>query len=195
MSGDTDQASPTRAERRHRSEAAILTAARALFAEHGFERTTIRAVADRAEVDPALVMQNFGSKNALFEAAARWAVPTEGLVLADRSELPRAALQHVLDSFDDVDRRPEAEALLRSALTHPAAQAQLRDHVMGETQERVAATIGGPDAELRAALLNACTLGLTISRYLIGVQVLADADPRDLKRILEPALESIVDSP
>jgi AcrR family transcriptional regulator len=194
MSEGTDQESPTRAERRRRSEAAILDAARALFAEHGFDRTTIRSVADRADVDPALVMQNFGSKNALFEAAAQSAVPTEGLVRADRSELPRAALQHVLDSFEDADRRPEAEALLRSALTYPAARALLRDHVMGETQGRVAATIGGPDAELRAALLNACTLGLTISRYLIGVQVLADADPSDLKRVLEPALASIVDS-
>lgn len=195
MSEDTDQALPTRAERRNRSEAAILDAARALFAERGFERTTIRAVADRAEVDPALVMQNFGSKDALFEAAARWAVPTEGLVAADRSELPRAALQHVLYAFENVDQRPKAEALLRSALTHPAAQALLRDHVMGQTQGHVAATIGGPDAELRAALLNACTLGLTISRYLIGVHVLADADPDDVKRILEPALASIVNSP
>lgn len=106
-----------------------------LFAERGFERTTNRAVAERAEV----------------------------------------------------------EALLRSALTHPAAQALLRDRVMGETQGRVAATIGGPDAELRAALLNACTLGPTISRYLIGVRAVADAGPSDLRRILEPAFSSIVE--
>lgn len=61
----------TRDERRRRSETAILGAARALFAETGFERATIRAVAARAGVDPALVMQYYGSKEGLFAAATR----------------------------------------------------------------------------------------------------------------------------
>lgn len=187
-----DEAPVTRVERRRRSESAILDAARALFAEHGYDRTTIRAVADRAGVDPALVMQNFGSKDRLFAGAARWSVPVEDLVRASREELPHAALQHVLDAFEDADYRMEAEALLRSGLTHPAAQVLLRDQVMGEAQEQVAATIGGPDAELRAALLNACTLGLTISRYLLGVPAIADAGTADLERILGPALLAIV---
>jgi AcrR family transcriptional regulator len=183
----------TRTERRRRSQEAILDAARALFARNGFEHTTIRAVAERAEIDPALVMQHFGSKAALFGAAARWTVPVDDLVLADRSELARAAVQHVLDAFD-ADHRDAAEALLRSSLTHPAAAELLRDEVIAPAQERVADTIGGPDAALRSALLNACTLGLAISRYLLAVPALADADPSDIRRILVPALESLADS-
>lgn len=186
-------ARPTRAERRNRSEAAILDAARALFAEHGFDRTTIRAVAERAGVDPALVMQNFGNKDRLFAAAARWSVPVDQLTGATREELPHAALQHVLDAFENADQRLEAEALLRSAFTHPTARDLLRDQVMGQAQGPVAATIGGGDGELRAALLNACTLGLTISRYLIGTPAIVDANPADLHRILGPALSAIVD--
>ncbi|MFC7639949.1 helix-turn-helix domain-containing protein [Streptosporangium lutulentum] len=67
----------SRAERRRHSEQRILEAARALFAERGFERTTIRAVAASAGVDPALVMQYFESKQELFSRAVQ-ALPYPG---------------------------------------------------------------------------------------------------------------------
>jgi len=46
----------------------ILTAAGELFAELGFERTTMRAVAARADVDPALIHHYFGNKEGLVKA-------------------------------------------------------------------------------------------------------------------------------
>jgi AcrR family transcriptional regulator len=45
---------------------AILVAARARFAEVGYDRATIRAIAVQAGVDPALVIRFFGSKQHLF---------------------------------------------------------------------------------------------------------------------------------
>ena len=48
------------------SREAIAGAARALFGELGYDRTTIRGVAAAASVDPALVMHFFGSKQKLF---------------------------------------------------------------------------------------------------------------------------------
>src|SRR5581483_1862790 len=47
---------------------AILGAARATFAERGYERATIRAVAARAGVDASMVMRYFQSKAGLFTA-------------------------------------------------------------------------------------------------------------------------------
>ncbi|MEQ4714939.1 helix-turn-helix domain-containing protein [Nonomuraea sp. B19D2] len=58
--------------------------ARALFAEVGFERATIRAIAKRAEVDPALVMQYFGSKQELFQWAVQAAPVAHGELGATR---------------------------------------------------------------------------------------------------------------
>ena len=49
--------------------AAILAAARELFAHRGFSGTTVRAVAGQAGVDPALVHHYFGTKTDLFVAA------------------------------------------------------------------------------------------------------------------------------
>lgn len=184
-----------RAERRRRTETAILASARELFAECGFQRTTIRAVAAAAGIDPALVMQHFGSKDGLFAAAARSTVEHDALVEATDEQLPQAALQHVLAGYEDPERRESSVALLRSSLTHPAALEVMRDDVIGPAQSKVARTIGGQDAELRAAVLNACTLGLTIARYIFKIPSLTRASHEDLERIMEPALRAIVAPP
>ena len=52
------------------TKAVILAAARERFAESGFERATIRAIAADANIDPSMVMRYFGSKDRLFAAAA-----------------------------------------------------------------------------------------------------------------------------
>ncbi|HEX2288832.1 MAG TPA: helix-turn-helix domain-containing protein, partial [Pseudonocardiaceae bacterium] len=44
----------------------ILDAARAMFAERGFDGASIRAIATEAKVDPALVHHYFGTKDKLF---------------------------------------------------------------------------------------------------------------------------------
>src|SRR6266566_1168233 len=52
------------------TKARILAAARKHFAASGYERATIRAIARKAGIDPALVMRYFGTKEKLFAAAA-----------------------------------------------------------------------------------------------------------------------------
>ena len=46
---------------------AILDAAEALFAEHGYDAVTLRVIAARAGVDVALASYHFGRKHELFE--------------------------------------------------------------------------------------------------------------------------------
>ncbi|MEU6248009.1 TetR family transcriptional regulator [Glycomyces sp. NPDC047010] len=187
-------AQPTRAERRRRSEAAILKAATTVFAETGYDRTTIRAVAQRAGVDPALVMQHFASKERLFAAATEQTVPTDSLLDADIDGLSEAALDHAFAPFEDPELRAQAEALLRSSLTHPAALKVLRDDVMVPVQTRLAANLGDQDAALKAALLNASMLGVVTARYLLDIPALAEADIGDLRRLLLPALDALLET-
>ena len=47
----------------------ILDAARAVFADKGFDKASIRAIATEAKVDPALVHHYFGTKDKLFLAS------------------------------------------------------------------------------------------------------------------------------
>jgi AcrR family transcriptional regulator len=182
----------TRDERRRRTEAAILEAARELFADLGFERTTIRAVAGRAGIDPALVMQHFGSKEKLFAASARWHLDRKKIAQAERGDLARTALEDVFRTLEDPEQRDAAVALLRNCLTHASARDVLRDEVIRDTQAAVAATIGGPDGELRAALLGSTVVGLTIGRYLLEIPALTAASRDDLERVLGPVLAQLV---
>jgi AcrR family transcriptional regulator len=60
--------SGARAQQKARTRREVLTAARALFAERGFEGATARAVAERAGVSAGTVFVHFRDKQALLEA-------------------------------------------------------------------------------------------------------------------------------
>ena len=182
-----------RDERRRRTEQAILLAARELFAETGFERTTIRGVAARAGIDPALVMQYFGNKEGLFAAATRWGGENDRILAATRETLAAAALEDLLAHFEQGDDREATVALMRNCLTHPSALAAMRDEVMCQRKDAIAATLGGDDAELRAGLLSACLVGLGMARYMIKLEPVASASADDLRRLMEPVLHALVD--
>ncbi|RLV49661.1 TetR/AcrR family transcriptional regulator [Nocardioides mangrovicus] len=165
--------SPTRAEQRAASARRILDAARAEFAAHGYESTTIRAVAARAGVDPALVMQHHGSKAALFRSAAR---------------LDAVTSEEVGSHLDDVVASrvaglpPELHALVRSMLTVPEATDAMREY-LDDRVANLARSTPGPDAELRAALTVCAILGLTLGRHFLRLGALEQGSAEDVSRV------------
>lgn len=185
----------SRDQRRERTQAAILTAARELFAESGFERTTIRGVAARAGIDPALVMQYYGSKERLFAAAAQWGKDETVLAQARLADVPTAALRDLFRHFEDEGERTAASALMRNCLTYPAAASVMRDEILCQRVQDVAGKLDGDDAELRAALFGAAMMGLAMARYLLELPGLATAAREDVERLLGPALRVLLEGP
>ncbi|MDW6063174.1 TetR family transcriptional regulator [Streptomyces sp. FXJ1.4098] len=192
-------AGTTRAERRRNTEQRILAAARELFAERGFERTTIRAVASAAQVDPALVMQYFGSKQELFSQAVR--ISVAGAEDRPRTGGPEALTDSLLASLGmKIGGLPEASlAMLRSMLTHPEAAEAARtalDHQITELAAAISAGHGGDDraedARLHAALAVATMVGVTIGHQLLGIDDLRRASPEEIAAALRPALHALV---
>ncbi len=51
----------------HDSRTALLSAARYVFAEKGYEGTTVKELADRAGVNVSLVSYHFGGKEGLYK--------------------------------------------------------------------------------------------------------------------------------
>jgi AcrR family transcriptional regulator len=146
----------TRARGAAATRAALLSAARELFATDGYERTTVRAVADRAGVNQALLFRYFGNKERLFAEAA-----TE-LALAPLDSGPVETLLEriVHDSFAD---EPGSALLLAVLRTGGGAADELRRRLGEEYRERfadLAATDDRQDALRRADLLLAWLLGL-----------------------------------
>ncbi|MEU6508978.1 TetR family transcriptional regulator [Streptomyces sp. NPDC046942] len=181
----------SRADRRRATEARILECARELFAEKGFDRTTIRAVASAAGVDPALVMQYYGSKRELFTQAVQ-AMPAVPAV-TDAGAL----VDELLATLGlELGGLPEgALAMLRSMLTDPSAAEQARG-TLGRQIDRIAAALPGvEDPELRATLVVTTLLGITIGHQLLDLAPLREAPGDRVAGILRPAVKALTEPP
>jgi AcrR family transcriptional regulator len=180
----------SRAEQRRRTEARILAAAAGVFVTDGYERTTIRAVASAAGVDAGLVMHYFGSKQELYRRVI------EAAPVPEVSGTPGEAAEQILATL--ADRLATASvaslALLRSMLTNPEAAAAASDGI-ARYEAQIARAIPADDAGLRAAIISAITLGVTVSRHLIKPDELATADPAQVISLLRPCMISLAAQP
>jgi AcrR family transcriptional regulator len=171
--------SPSKSER---TRASILAAARELFAAEGYERTTVRDVAARAEIDPALVIRYFGSKDGLFARAAIF-----DLRLPDPSEMVRARIgpalvRHFLDVWEGPASNGGMTILLRSAASNPLAAEKLQEVFAAQVLPALARASGAPDAAERAGLVASQLLGLALGRYVLKLPPLVALSP---ERIVE----------
>ncbi|WP_295123487.1 TetR/AcrR family transcriptional regulator [uncultured Leifsonia sp.] len=171
------ESQPTRAQRREATAEKILRAAQDEFGDRGVDGATIRGIARRAGVDPSLVLQHYGSKQALFELAVR---PVDDLRDDDVS-------RHLAEVLDVRLRELPAptRALMRSMLTSPDAAAVMREY-LEDRAEVLAAASRQDDARLRAELIVAAILGVTIARHFLELPALTAADGDTAARILEP---------
>jgi len=180
----------SRAEQRRRTEARILDAATQVFFSAGYERATIRAVASAAGVDAGLVMHYFGSKQELFRRVI------DAAPVPEISGAPGQAADQLLASLADrLANEPVASlTLMRSMLTNPEA-ASAASAAIARYQAQIARAIPGDNADLRAAIISAVTLGIMVSRHLIKSDELASADPEQVIRLLRPCMLSLAASP
>ncbi|MCX6290452.1 MAG: TetR family transcriptional regulator [Bacteroidetes bacterium] len=82
----------------------ILEAAEALFAEHGFEGTSVRKLAKKARINVAMVSYYFGSKEKLFKALVEYRAGTsrEQLMELSRKEYdPMTRIEKLVDLYVD----------------------------------------------------------------------------------------------
>ena len=172
---------------------AILDAARRAFAEQGYQRATVRGVAELAGVDPALVHHYFGTKQALFVAAVQLPVnPVEQLaaVLADDPErIGERMIGVFLSVWDHTANSSPMLALVRSAVGDEQAAAMLREFITEEVLGRIAEELGSPDAKLRAALAGSQLIGLMMARYIIRVEPVASVPAAQLAAAVGPTLQ------
>ena len=180
----------SRAEQRRRTEARILDAATQVFFGAGYDRTTIRAVASAAGVDAGLVMHYFGSKQELFQRVI------DAAPVPEFSGAPGQAAEQLLASLASrLDSEPVASlTLMRSMLTNPEA-ASAAGTAIARYEAQIAQAIPGDDADLRAAIISAITLGIMVSRHIIKSDELASADPAQVIRLLRPCMLSLAAHP
>ena len=191
---------PARRERRRGpradvedTRAAVLEAARARFAEHGYDGTRLRDVAADADVDVALVSYHFRNKEGLFAAAMALAVNPAELVAELVEQGTDGLGERLLRRFFAVWEAPESRrpmlGLVRSAASHEGSAALLRGFLERELLGRLARAIDAPQPELRAALAGSQIVGLVMARYVVRLGAIAEADPETLVAAAGPTLQ------
>jgi AcrR family transcriptional regulator len=176
----------------------ILAAARHDFSKSGFDRTTIRAIAAEAKVDPALVLHYFESKDAIFREAVRFPVdPAEfipALVAKGVDGLGDRLVRFFVDTWDS----PAGSAMLgviRSVVANDGAATLMREFVTREVLGRLAKAIEVDEPQLRASLAGAQLIGMAMLRYVVKVEPIASADADQIVAWLGPTIQRYFTDP
>ncbi len=176
-----------------------MAAARQQFAALGYDRTSIRAIAHAAAVDPGLVTHFFGSKQALFVTVVGLPFePAEVLprLLAGGVEgLGRRLAEFVLGIYVVEAARERFLGLLRAAASEAEAARLVRELVTREMFAPLAEAIGADQPLLRANLVGAHVVGLTFARYIVGVEPLASAEPGAVVAATAPVFQHYLTGP
>ena len=172
---------------------AILAVARRRFALRGYDATSVRDIATAANVDPALVIHYFGTKEGLFAAATGLPDGLAGL-LENLATLPlhdfaRALVRAYLQLIDSDGSRNAILALVRSAVSNEKAAATLREFLTTQLLPVIGRLTQHPDAPLRASLVAAQLIGIATQRHVIRLEPLAKASPEEIVTLAAPAIE------
>ncbi|MEU2348070.1 TetR family transcriptional regulator [Modestobacter sp. NPDC049651] len=173
------------------TRAAILTAARTRFAADGYERTTLRAVAGDVGVDAALVVRYFGTKEALFSAAAEFELRLPDLAGVAPGDVAAALLPRFFAVWEE---QGTFLALLRAAATSEAAAAAMREVFVRQVAPALAAVTPDQPAR-RAALVGSQVLGLAFTRYVLRAAPLAEMSRDELAAAVAPVLAHYLSGP
>jgi AcrR family transcriptional regulator len=167
-----------------------------LFARNGIDKTSIRAIAADAGVDPALVHHYFGTKTQLFAAAIH--IPIDPMqVIGPMRETPLDELGHTLPSILlslwDSELGSGFIAMLRSILAGDQVsliRSFLQEVIAVEVGSRVDDPPGS--GRIRVQFVASQLLGVVMARYILEldpfkslpIEQIADTIAPNLQRYL-----------
>jgi AcrR family transcriptional regulator len=172
---------------------AIKRQATKLFATQGFDRTTIREIADAAGVDPALVMHHFGTKEELLISCMEIPKPPldAALILKvlPKSKWGYAISKVLLEQLNGGKHSSQLVAMARAATTEPRAAKMIREMYEREMLERIrSADIDHP--EIRAGMLSSIAVGLIFFGQVVGYEGFTKASKFQQTQMLSAVIQT-----
>ena len=171
----------------------IVEAARREFGAHGYDRTSMRAVARAAGVDPALIHHYFESKEDLLLSAME--VPFDprevlgAVVDGPQDQIGQRLVRAVLGQWDDPQRQRRLLTIVRTAIASEAASHLLRDGLLRMILDQIAAIPGIDDARRRGNLVASQLVGLLMTRYVVGIEPLASMPADEVVARIGPSVQ------
>jgi AcrR family transcriptional regulator len=177
------------------SREAVLAAAKQRFAAEGFEKTTLRAIAQDAHVDPSMVLYLFGSKVALFRESLRLILDPDVLVAAltgdadDDPDIGTRMVRTYLRMWETADSAASMRAMLQSATSNADAHEAFRGFMQNYVLTAVSGVLGGGEqAKLRAMLAASQLVGTAMLRYIIEVPPLTTLSADEVVALIAPTV-------
>ncbi len=170
----------------------IVATARRLFAESGYDKTSVRDIAAAAGVDPALIRHYFGTKAELFRSTVGWPLAPDDLVAritgGGRGEIGARLTRVFLEAWERPDSRTPLLAILRGAATHQESTTLVREFMQNQLYPRLADALQGWDTELRIDLAMGQLLGIAYLRHVLQVEPIASAPLDELVARVTPVV-------
>jgi AcrR family transcriptional regulator len=174
------------------TKAAILTAAREAFGEHGFTRTTIRGVAAAAGVDAALVHHYFGSKDELFVAALALPVDPREVLAPVVAAGPDGAGERLMRAFlsvwDDPELQPALLALART-IVEPSGAELARTGFLPVVIGPALRGLVRDQPDVRIPLIASQLIGLIVTRYLVALEPMVALSSEEVVALIGPTVQ------
>jgi len=178
----------------------VLEAAKAEFAAGGFDAVTLRRIAVRAGVDPAMVTHHFGSKAGLYRAVLDVRLDPGAEILTvlpgPPEELAVRLLTRLLAVWDSAAGAATITTL-RTALQDEDSTHLLHDFVLGQVLRPLAGALPGPEEERlwRAELVASQVVGLLMARWVLRLEPLASTAHPVVVAALAPTLQRYLTGP
>lgn len=171
----------------------ILASARKLFAVNGIDKTSIRAIATEAGVDPALIHHYFGTKLDLFRAVVQLPVDPS-VVLQPLREVPidqlGVTIPRLIVTLWDSELGANVLAVFRAALTGAddgLVRAFFREVLVDIIAERVDNPVGS--GVLRAEFVISQMSGILVTRYIMRIEPLASLTVDQITATVGPNIQ------
>jgi AcrR family transcriptional regulator len=150
----------------------IFEAAKIRFSRSSYEAASVREIAGDAEVDPALLIRYFGSKEGLFRAVAADAFQPTDMFAGDPNLLGERILDLLFAPADKHEWRSGYDPfrLLLSSISSDTAGPIISEAFHRAFVDRLAKSLSGRSKGARAAL---------VSSYILGVALLRITEPEE----------------
>jgi len=167
----------------------ILQAALVRFAQHSYDDTKLRDIADDSSVDVAYVHRCFGSKEQLFSEVVNAAFEPRRLITAEDGDITTKLTGRLFEpSLDQALRLVDPLDILIRSLLSPEAIPLIRSALMDDVIEPLGKQVAKP-TEQRAALAIACLTGFGIFRHVLQMESMLDEPGGRLEKLFRDIID------
>jgi AcrR family transcriptional regulator len=176
----------------------LLDAARPLFAQQGYEATTVGQIAQVAGFSPNLITRYFGGKEGLFLAATRTRLDLDRALSGGSDGFGERLASQMVERWEQQGQADPLLALLRSASSSPAALEALGEFLEAEataplTRALMEWGLSEGEATDRANAVQSFVLGTVITRRMLHTGPVAAASSVQLRAWLTEVLQRLIE--